>query len=126
MRTVYIALFGLLGVLSRYYVGLGVNKVLPHPFPYGTFLINISGAFIIGIVHVLGAERALISPDLRIGIMVGFLGGFTTFSSYCLETARLTESTEHFYALVYFIAGPILGYLAAFGGMILTRFILEG
>lgn len=126
MRALYIALFGLLGVFSRYYVGLGVSKVLSPPFPYGTLLINITGAFVIGIIHVLGVERTSISADLRVGIMVGFLGGYTTFSSYCLETARLAEEAEYVYAAFYFIISPILGFLAALGGMFLTRFLLEG
>ena len=126
IRVFYIAIFGLLGVFSRYYLGLGISKVLPPPFPYGTFLINITGAFVIGVIHVLGVERASMSPDLRIGVMVGFLGGYTTFSSYCLEMARLTEEAEFTYAAIYFLLSPVLGYLAALLGMVLTRLYLGG
>lgn len=126
MRAFYIALFGLLGVFSRYYLGLGVNKILPAPFPYGTFLINMTGAFLIGVVHVLGVERATISSDLRMGIVVGFLGGYTTFSTYCLEAVKLTEEAKYGYAALYFLVSPILGCLAVLCGMFLTRLLLVG
>jgi CrcB protein len=124
MKISYIALFGLLGIFTRYYVGLGFSKILTSTFPYGTFLINISGAFLIGVIHIIGVERSAISSELRIGIMVGFLGGFTTFSTYCLEAVRLIEDSDYVYAALYFIASPVLGYLAALGGMFLTRFFL--
>ena len=121
MRILYIAFFGVLGVFSRYYLGAAISKHLLPPFPYGTFIINMLGAFLIGVVYVLGAERASLSPDLRIGLMVGFLGGFTTFSSYCLEAVRLVEEADYFYAAVYLGVSPILGFMAAFLGMILVR-----
>jgi CrcB protein len=121
MKTIYMAGFGLLGVFARYYVGLLVTKMAPGPFPLGTFLINIVGAFLIGVVYVLGVERAAISADLRLGLMVGFLGGFTTFSSYCLEISRLLEEAELGYAALYFTLSSALGVLGAFGGMWLAR-----
>lgn len=126
MKVIYIAIFGLLGVFSRYYVGLGISKILPPPFPYGTFLINLSGAFVIGVIYVLGIERASLVPEVRIGIMVGFLGGFTTFSSYCLEAVRLMEEAEYFKAALYWLGSPVLGYFAALGGMLLTRAVTGG
>ena len=94
MRLFYIIIFGTLGVLARYYLGLTVTRAVSTPFPLGTFLINMSGAFLIGVIYVIGVERAGISEDLRIGIMVGFLGGFTTFSAYALEAARLLEQSQ--------------------------------
>lgn len=125
-RLIYIAIFGLLGVFARFYVGLSVTKILAPPFPYATFLINIVGAFLIGVIYVLGAERAAISADLRIGIMVGFLGGFTTFSSYCLEASRLLEDGEYWYSALYFVLSPILGLGANLLGLFLTRIITRG
>jgi CrcB protein len=125
MKIVFIAIFGVLGVLSRYVVGNFVAKILPPPFPYGTLLINITGAFAIGVIHVIGIERVSLSPEIRIGIMVGFLGGYTTFSSYCLESVRLIEDAEFMKAALYFVASPILGFLAASGGITLTRILLK-
>src|SRR4051812_46335426 len=101
VRLIYIIFFGILGVLSRYYAGVYVSGVLEPSFPYGTFLINMTGAFLIGVIQVLGAERAVLTPDLRIGIMVGFLGGYTTFSTYCLESVQLLEEGELGAAVLY-------------------------
>lgn len=89
--------------------------------PFDTFLINIFGAFAIGIIYVLGVEKSHISQDLRIGIMVGFLGGFTTFSSYCLDGVKLLENLKYFQAIIYLCLSPILGVLATFLGIMLTR-----
>jgi fluoride exporter len=126
LETLYIAVFGLIGVFSRYYLGLYITKLLPPPFPYGTFIINSLGSFIIGIIYVLGVEKSLIPADIRVGIMVGFLGGFTTFSSYCLETARLTNESKYFYAMLYLVLSPCVGYLAALIGIFMTRSLVTG
>lgn len=124
MRILLIIAFGALGVLARYFGGIFVSRLLPPPFPFGTFLINLTGAFLIGVIQVMGVERAVLSPDLRVGIMVGFLGGYTTFSSYCLESIRLIEEAQFARASVYFLASPALGLLAVAAGIYLTRAIL--
>jgi CrcB protein len=116
-----IGLFGLLGIFSRYFMGLGVNRLLPSSFPYGTFFINILGSFLIGVIYVAGIERMHLSPQLRLGITVGFLGGFTTFSSYSLESALLFEREKILYALCYFALSPMIGLLFTFCGILLTR-----
>ena len=121
MKLLSVGLFGVLGVLARYLIGLGVAKALPSPFPHATLGINIAGAFLIGVVYVLGFERSVLPPELRIGIMVGFLGGFTTFSSYCLEVARLVEEAEYWYAALYFCLSNAVGAAATFLGLILSR-----
>jgi CrcB protein len=125
-RLLYIACFGVLGIFSRYFLGLAIPKFLAPPFPYATFIINVTGAFLIGVIQVIGAEKNLISADMRIGILVGFLGGYTTFSSYCLEAVRLAEESEYGYMLAYFLISPVLGYAAAFGGMLLARSVFGG
>lgn len=119
-------MFGVFGVLSRYYMDLGVSKVLGPPFPYGTFFINLIGAFVIGMIYVLGVERVAISEDIRIGLMVGFLGGFTTFSSYCLDVIRLIENDKYGYAIIYAALSTFLGFAATFSGMFLIRRLVTG
>lgn len=126
MKLFYIGLFGLLGVFARYFLGTFIGKYLVPPFPYGTFIVNLTGAFLIGVVYVLGIERSAITPDLRIGILVGFLGGYTTFSSYCLESLRLVEEAQYWYAAAYFIFSPILGFASVLGGTFLTRALIGG
>lgn len=76
MKIVYIGFFGVLGVFSRYFMDIVVGKYLPTPFPFGTFFTNLLGALVIGVIYVLGVERAALSADVRIGVMVGFLGAF--------------------------------------------------
>lgn len=126
MSFVYIGLFGLIGVFSRYFVGLLASTYLMPTFPFGIFLINLLGSLLIGVVYVIGVERAAISPDLRLGLIVGFLGGFTTFSSFTLEAVRLVEEAEYFYAALYLILSPALGFLAALGGILLAKKAMGG
>ena len=125
-RMMVVGAMGLAGVYSRYFIGILVSRFFVTSFPLATMSINLAGSLLIGVVYVLGLEHAIISEDLRIGIMVGFLGGFTTFSSYCLESTRLIEQGEWSRMAVYFLLSPLLGLGATLGGMALTRFLLRG
>jgi CrcB protein len=125
MRLLYIGIMGVLGVMARYGVGLLAARIFPPPFPYGTFLINLVGSFLIGLVYALGMEAAVLTPDLRVGLMVGFLGGFTTFSSYCLETYRLAEEGELLFAAAYVGLSTLLGLCAVAAGLALGRLVLR-
>ena len=93
MQTViYIAVFGAVGCVSRYYLsGWAYSKMGWH-FPWGTLAVNVVGAFIIGLIMELGLRGALIPANLRIGLTIGFLGGLTTFSTFSYETFKLLES----------------------------------
>lgn len=121
MALIYIGIFGLLGVFCRYFMVLFVNKTFQPSLPYDIFLINIIGSFLIGIIYVLGVERVQISQDLRIAIMVGFLGGFTTFSSYCLDAIKLFENYRYLHGILYIVMSPVVGILATILGMLLAR-----
>jgi CrcB protein len=121
MTYFYIGVFGLAGVFARFLMGLLVTRLLPSPFPAGTFAINLLGAFLAGVLYVVGVQRALLSPELRTGVLVGFLGGFTTFSAYCLEAFRLVESADYLTAGLYFGLSPLLGLAAVFAGALLAR-----
>ncbi|MBI1862367.1 MAG: CrcB family protein [Deltaproteobacteria bacterium] len=127
LRFWYIGIFGLFGVYARYIIGLVVAKFFAAPpFPYATFGINILGAFLVGLVYVLGVERAAIPTEVRVGLMVGFLGGFTTFSSYCLEISRLIEEGQPFLAGLYFCLSSLLGVLGVFAGFFFGRNVFSG
>ena len=80
-----------LGGMLRYFLGGSVLSRIATPFPFATFLINISGSFIVGFFLTLAAERLNFSPHLRLAIAVGFVGAYTTFSTFEYETARLLE-----------------------------------
>ncbi|MEY4632044.1 MAG: hypothetical protein RIQ81_2164 [Pseudomonadota bacterium] len=121
MKALWVALFGVVGVMLRWGCNEWSGRVWESPFPWVTFAINIAGSFMIGIVYVLGSERGIISPDLRFGIMTGLLGGFTTFSAYSLEVIKLIESGNYINALLYLAASPALGVAAAATGIWLMR-----
>jgi CrcB protein len=92
MRVLFaIAGFGALGCLARHVVAGWVYNVLGRDFPYGTLVVNILGAFLIGLIMEFGTRSVLLSATLRTGLAVGFLGGFTTFSTFSYETLRLLE-----------------------------------
>jgi fluoride exporter len=126
VKLLYLCTFGLLGVTARYGIGAAVQRVLPSAVPLATFSINIVGAFLIGVVYVLGIERAALSEPLRIGIAAGFLGGFTTFSAYCLEGARFLEEGQFGTALLYYVGSPTIGLVATFLGLIFARAVISG
>ena len=121
MKILTIAVLGLGGIFSRYFVGLLAARLMPMHFPIGTFLINIVGSFLIGVVYVFGVEKAAMPSSMAVGLLVGFLGGFTTFSSFSLESVRLIEQAEYLLGGLYFIGSPIMGYLSALLGIVLAR-----
>lgn len=117
--TLMIGLAGGVGAICRYL--LDKNFMTGTVFPASTFLINGLGSFLIGFVFVLGAERNLISRDMALILSTGFLGGFTTFSAYALQTLQLSKSGNLTLASIYFISSPILALVAAFLGLTLAR-----
>jgi CrcB protein len=122
MRPLFLVIaFGAIGVSLRYALGLWVLKHFPASLPWSTFAINVVGAFLMGMIYVLGVERSQISPELRMGLTVGLLGGFTTFSAYCMEAIRLWEGGAWLQAAFYYLGSPALGLVACYGGMILVR-----
>lgn len=121
LQILLISLSGVAGVLLRYGCNEMVARHWHAVFPLSTFAINITGSFIIGAIHVLGAERGIIAPDLRLAIMTGLLGGFTTFSAFSLEVVRLLELQNYFQAVAYAAASPLLGVAAAAAGMWIAR-----
>ena len=123
MKPLFVVMGGVLGVFSRYYMGPWISRILPSPFPYGTFFINLLGAFLIGLFYVLAEERALFSAEVRAGVMVGFLGGYTTFSAFCLEGINLIADARYLHAALYVVGSPMLGLAATAGGIFLGRVI---
>ncbi len=91
MQMLYIGLFGALGCLSRYYVSGWTYALAGRGLPYGTLVVNILGSFLLGLVMEGSMRSTLLSTELRMGIALGFMGGFTTFSTFSYETIRLLE-----------------------------------
>ena len=119
-----IAFGGALGAVSRYWLHSAVQRFNDSGFPLGTFAVNVLGSFLIGIFFVLLAEKAKIAEQWRPVIVVGFLGGLTTFSTFSLDALLLFEQGHYNTALFYIISSIVLCLIAAFAGMQLTRVML--
>ncbi len=91
MKLVYIGLFGAGGCLARYWVSGWAYALAGRGLPYGTLAVNVLGSFLLGLIMEGSLRSSLLSSDLRLGITVGFMGGFTTFSTFSYETVRLIE-----------------------------------
>jgi fluoride exporter len=121
VKLFLIALFGAIGTLARYGLQGAVQIRMGSMFPYGTLLINLTGCFLLGLIGQLTLNRMLISSDLRIAIAVGFFGGYTTFSSFGWETAKMLEDGEWLRAATYVGASVFAGLLLSVAGIHLAN-----
>lgn len=112
-----------LGANLRYLVGMWAAVRFGTELPYGTFLVNVSGSFAIGIVLAVLMERVDVDPIWTLLLVTGFLGGYTTFSSYAWETLRLADSGAVVAALMYVAASTVIGIGAAALGAGLIRLL---
>lgn len=116
-----VAAGGALGACLRYFIGASVFARARTPFPLATFVINVSGSFIIGFFLTLATERMNVSPHLRLAIAVGFVGAYTTFSTFEYETIRLIEEGHFIHALLNVVLSVVVGFAAVWGGIALAR-----
>jgi len=116
-----IALFGALGCLTRYFLSGWVYNLLGRTFPSGTFVVNIVGAFLIGLIMEFSMRSTLISPSLRIGLTIGFLGGLTTFSTFSYETFRLLEEGELLIAMTNVLVSVVICLLFTWLGILAAK-----
>ena len=121
VEFLWVGIGGFVGANARYVLGQFIGNRLGTSFPYGTFIINISGAFIIGLVLTTLTERTIADPLWRQLLVVGFLGGYTTFSSYTFEAVQLFEGGDWQLATLYLIGSNLLGLLACVAGLVLAR-----
>jgi len=120
MKVLAIALGGALGAVSRYGTGSLAVRIGGQFFPWGTFFVNMAGAFLIGFLSSF-FERFLVPPALRSFLLVGFLGSYTTFSTYMLESVRLLQDREYVTALFNLLGGMFLGMLFVLAGLYVGR-----
>jgi len=122
MQTVlFIAGFGALGCLTRFYLSGWVYALLGRAFPYGTFAVNIVGAFFIGFVMEFSLRSTLISQNLRVGLTIGFMGGLTTFSTFSFETFKLLEDGQFVVALANVLMSVLVCLLFTWLGIMVAR-----
>lgn len=120
-KTIFIALAGLVGTLLRYWLSGFVARQYGETFPWGTLVVNLIGSFLAGAMYYLSEERFLISPTLRTIILIGLLGGFTTFSSYGLQTFTLLRNGEIGLATFNLALSNVLGLLMVWMGYVVVK-----
>lgn len=119
--VLWIGLGGFLGANARYWLGSLINRLLGTGFPWATGLVNISGALAIGIIATLFADRAIDNESLRLFLIVGLLGGYTTFSSYTWEAVTMMQEDRWLPAIGYLIGSNVIGILACVVGVLIAR-----
>jgi CrcB protein len=121
LRLTLIAVFGAVGTLARYGLQGLVQVRAASTFPYGTLLVNLTGCFLLGLIGQFTLNRIVIPPEWRVAIAVGFFGGYTTFSSFGWETAKMLEDGEWMRASAYIGASVIAGILLSVAGIRLAN-----
>jgi CrcB protein len=118
-----VAVASALGGLCRYSLGGAVARRNPSGFPWETFVVNISGCFVLGVLFVLFVDHAAVAPWVRAAVLVGFLGSYTTFSTWTLETWRLLEDGAYATGLANVAGSVAAGIAATYAGIVLGRLV---
>jgi fluoride exporter len=119
--VIIIGVGGGLGSILRYIISLFVGKHVPLIFPLGTFLVNVSGCFLIGMFYSLAARHTIFEPDWRLFLVTGFCGGYTTFSTFSYDGLILLKQGAVFSFMLYALGSIVLGLLATFAGVSLFK-----
>ena len=119
----YIGIGSFAGGVSRYLISKYVQNMTNSGFPIGTFMVNIIGCFIIGLLYGLFDRGNLMNTNLKLFLTVGFCGGFTTFSTFMGDNFQLIKAGNFFYCSVYMAASIICGYLFSFLGYSLIKLL---
>jgi CrcB protein len=121
LQLLLIAVFGAVGTLARYGLQGLVQLRAGSAFPYGTLLVNLTGCFFLGLIGQFTMNRMVLPADWRVAIAVGFFGGYTTFSSFGWETAKMLEDGEWLGATAYVGASVVAGLLLSVAGIRLAN-----
>ncbi len=116
-----IAIGGAAGALARYQLAAVVQARVPAGFPWGTFVVNVTGCLVMGIAATLLAERLVVHPNWRYLIPIGFIGAYTTFSTFEFETFRAVTEGAWLIGAVNIVASVLAGYVALWAGVVLAR-----
>jgi fluoride exporter len=118
-----VGLGGGIGSIARYLLQKWVYHIYPHPFPWGTFLVNILGCFLIGVIFEVSEKSNLLNHEWRLLLMAGFCGGFTTFSTFAFENVTFLRSGDITYFLLYIGMSVFIGIAAVLGGISLVKLL---
>ncbi|MES9902236.1 MAG: fluoride efflux transporter CrcB [Sedimenticola sp.] len=120
-QVLSIAAGGAAGALMRYWVSNGVYALAGRGFPYGTLAVNVLGSLVMGLLFTLFLERMSVSPEMRGALLIGFLGAFTTFSTFSIETLNLIEQAEYLKAVLNMLLSVSACVAACWVGLIIGR-----
>jgi len=123
-RALFITLGGAIGTALRYFASLLAARWFGSEFPYGTLIVNLSGAFIIGLVQELGTETLLIPDNMRLFLTTGMMGGLTTYSTFSYETVRLMEANAWSQAWINIFVTTVICLSLCFLGIAVGRLLL--
>lgn len=123
IACLFVGAGGFLGAIARYVLAMWIGQRWGRSFPMGTFFINISGSFLIGFLMSILTERLMLNPQWRLFLVVGFLGAYTTFSTFQYETGNLVKDGELFVAMLNVVSSVIAGFIALKLGEILAKAI---
>ena len=121
MRLLWVALGGAIGSSCRYLLDGAVYRLLPATFPYGTFIVNVTGCLVFGLLIGAAENRLAVGTLARSFVLIGILGGFTTFSSFTFESLELVRAGDWGPAMLNVAGQVTLGLLAMWAGIVLTR-----
>ncbi len=121
MTYLAVACGGAIGAMSRYWVYAAFLKASESKFPWATLTVNIVGSFLIGMAFVLITERSEVGPEMRGLVTVGFLGAFTTFSTFSMDTIGLLEQGQIASAITYVLSSVLVCIIAAWLGLMFSR-----
>jgi len=123
LKYVMVGVGGGLGSIFRFWLGSYIGSKMGTRFPYGTLVINVTGSFLIGLVYALLIAKTTWSPNWRYLIPIGFIGGYTTFSSFEYETLRTIQDGQIGLGLLYVGLSMCAGFVAVWGGVVTGRAI---
>lgn len=120
-QLAWLALAGAMGTLARYGLSTVVQQWTGTAFPWGTFIVNLCGCFSIGLVWTLAEQNLVLSAQTRFIVLTGFIGAFTTFSTYAFQTVELMERTEWLFMAANVLGQNVLGIVAVITGLAIGR-----
>lgn len=123
VNILLVGLGGSAGSILRYLCQKWINESYQHNFPLATFLVNVFGCLLIGVLYALGEKGNILSPQTRLLLITGFCGGFTTFSTFAFENMNLLRIGDNFYFALYAVGSVVLGIVAVYVGSLLIKLL---